>query len=132
MYKYSKKAEDKFFKEPILAYLFVWYANNQKGMEYTKQKLVKVGSQREREMGIRIIKEIQNMKVEAIRSEYLTTKRLQDSKICQKLINMSVKHIFTQDLTSSFVSQDEILLESQSHVSVQENEPRHRNCENNN
>jgi hypothetical protein len=36
MYKYSKKAEDKFFKEPILAYLFVWYANNQKGMEYTK------------------------------------------------------------------------------------------------
>lgn len=72
------------------------------------------------------------MKVEAIKSEYLTTKRLQDSKICQKLINMSVKHIFTQEFNSGFEPQDEIGAESQSQVSVQANEPRQRNSENNN
>ena len=72
------------------------------------------------------------MKVEAIKSEYLTTKRLQDSKICQKLINMSVDPIFTAELHSSLPSQDEVV-ESPNYVSVQAsgsaNEPRHQNCE---
>ena len=72
------------------------------------------------------------MKVEAIKSEYLTTKRLQDSKICQKLINMSIKHIFTQELTTTLKPQEEMEDESESHVSVQANEPRHLNCQNNN
>lgn len=28
MYKYSKKVQDKFFENPVLAFIFVWFAKN--------------------------------------------------------------------------------------------------------
>lgn len=36
MYKYSKKAQDKFFNTPILSFLFVWFAA--KGTQMAMQK----------------------------------------------------------------------------------------------
>ena len=50
MYKYSKKAEDKFFAQPILAFLFIFFAISKDGQEYTKNKLGnKNGFQTEKE-----------------------------------------------------------------------------------
>lgn len=39
MYKYSKKAEDKFFAEPTLAFLFANFSSSKEGIEYTNAKL---------------------------------------------------------------------------------------------
>ena len=39
MYKYSKKAEDKFFKEAPLAFLFAIYSAGQEGIAYSRDKL---------------------------------------------------------------------------------------------
>jgi|APSaa5957512535_1039671.scaffolds.fasta_scaffold582468_1 hypothetical protein len=44
-------------------------------------------------MGIRIIKEIQNMKIEAIKNDYLQAPALIESKICQRLLSMSMDPI---------------------------------------
>jgi len=41
MYKYSKKAEEKFFSMPILAFLFICFALSPNGIRYTKSKLSK-------------------------------------------------------------------------------------------
>lgn len=35
MYKYSKKAEDRFFNEPVLAFLFLYFATTHDGKSYT-------------------------------------------------------------------------------------------------
>ena len=34
MYKYSKKAEKKFFRAPILAFIFMWYVANPNAKEF--------------------------------------------------------------------------------------------------
>ena len=41
MYKYSKKAEEKFFQNPCMAYFFIQFATSQKGKTYIKEKLAK-------------------------------------------------------------------------------------------
>ena len=41
MYKYSKKAEEKFFSQPILAFMFIYFALTPDGIDYTKRKLAK-------------------------------------------------------------------------------------------
>ena len=43
MYKYSKKAEDKFFRNPCLAYFFVQFATSSQGKTYIQNKLSKTG-----------------------------------------------------------------------------------------
>ena len=35
MYKYSKKAQERFFQVPTLAFLFVWFSASQEGMDFT-------------------------------------------------------------------------------------------------
>ena len=40
MYKYSKKAEDKFFSNPVFALLFTFFALSDQGIKYTKTKLL--------------------------------------------------------------------------------------------
>ena len=35
MYKYSKKAQEKFFSFPVFAFLFVWFASSNEGIEFT-------------------------------------------------------------------------------------------------
>jgi hypothetical protein len=41
MYKYSKKAEEKFFYYPVLAFIFMSFALSNEGIEYTRSKLTK-------------------------------------------------------------------------------------------
>jgi len=41
MYRYSKKAEEKFFQYPVMAYIFLSFALSKKGIEYTRLKLTK-------------------------------------------------------------------------------------------
>ena len=36
MYKYSKKAEDRFFSEPMLAFFFLYFARSSDGINYTR------------------------------------------------------------------------------------------------
>jgi len=43
MYKYSKKAEERFFQNPVFAFLFACFALNQDGIRYTQTKLAKSG-----------------------------------------------------------------------------------------
>jgi hypothetical protein len=41
MYRYSKKAEEKFFQYPVFAFIFLSFALSKKGIEYTRLKLTK-------------------------------------------------------------------------------------------
>ena len=56
MYKYSKKAQEKFFQVPELCFLYAWFANNPKAMALTKLRLE--GKDSLSEYKERIIKEI--------------------------------------------------------------------------
>ena len=47
MYKYSKKAEEKFWSNPILAFYFILFALSQDGLQYTKKKLVNKNTSKE-------------------------------------------------------------------------------------
>jgi hypothetical protein len=35
MYKYSKRAQERFFSYPIFAFLFAWFAHSQEGLDFT-------------------------------------------------------------------------------------------------
>lgn len=39
MYKYSKKAEERFFSNPAMAYFFVQFATSERGKSYIMHKL---------------------------------------------------------------------------------------------
>jgi hypothetical protein len=41
MYKYSKKAEERFFKNPCVAFFFIQFASSQRGKDYITAKLAK-------------------------------------------------------------------------------------------
>lgn len=43
MYKYSKKAEERFFQNPVFAFYFACFALSQEGIKYTQAKLTKSG-----------------------------------------------------------------------------------------
>jgi len=47
MYKYSKKAEERFFKQACLAYLFVQFYSCPQGKDYISNKLAKCSNQEE-------------------------------------------------------------------------------------
>jgi hypothetical protein len=78
MYKYSKKAEEKFFARPVLALLFIYFALATDGIEYTKQKLAKTNEKQKTkpesghkaQMSIRIMHEINSMAHDAMK--YIT------------------------------------------------------------
>jgi len=39
MYKYSKKAEERFFTDPCFAYFFIQFAKSEQGKQYIENKL---------------------------------------------------------------------------------------------
>ena len=43
MYKYSKKAEERFFSNPCTAYFFIQFACSEKGREYITNKIAQNG-----------------------------------------------------------------------------------------
>lgn len=43
MYKYSKKAQDKFFRVPSLAFLFLSFATSKEGINYISKKFKEKG-----------------------------------------------------------------------------------------
>ena len=62
MYKYSKKAEERFFQVPELAFLFVHFTQNPKSLTVLKKKFEVKGA----EYFSRILKDISDLKKEAI------------------------------------------------------------------
>ena len=75
MYKYSKKAELRFFENPIMAYLFIKFAENPAARELVLHKQLKSEdtdgdtimehNTRQHEVNERILKEVDEMKQEA-------------------------------------------------------------------
>lgn len=61
MYKYSKKAQGAFFANPMLAYLYAWFAENND----TKQFVVKKYQAKGKEYCMKILEEITILKQEA-------------------------------------------------------------------
>jgi len=43
MYKYSKKAQERFFSYPVFAFLYIWFASSQEGYDFTKEKFENKG-----------------------------------------------------------------------------------------
>jgi len=43
MYKYSKKAEERFFANPCMAFFFIEFATSAQGKSYIQNKLQKTG-----------------------------------------------------------------------------------------
>ena len=62
MYKYSQKAQKKFFQVPELSFLFIWFASNPTALLKTKAKIETKGP----EYCKRILKDIEDMKNDAI------------------------------------------------------------------
>lgn len=64
MYKYSKKAQERFFSYPIFAFMFAYFAQNEKGLDFLQKKLLEA-------KGIdyfnKMKKEIEELKGEALR-----------------------------------------------------------------
>ncbi|CDW75770.1 UNKNOWN [Stylonychia lemnae] len=64
MYKYSKKAQEKFFNIPILCYFFIWFAQSEDGLLFTEEKFADKGP----EYIERMRQELDELKIEAIKS----------------------------------------------------------------
>ena len=62
MYKYSQKAQQRYFSVPELCYLFAVFALSKKAQGQTRKKIEKKGE----EYSNRILKEIEDIKTEAI------------------------------------------------------------------
>ena len=62
MYKYSKKAQERFFSYPIFAFLFAWFAQSPQGLQFTYQKFHAKGQ----EYFLRMKEEIDDLKREAL------------------------------------------------------------------
>ncbi len=62
MYKYSKKAQERFFSIPVFAYLFAWFAQSSEGIKFTQAKFEQKGDEYFNRMKI----EIEELKNEAI------------------------------------------------------------------
>ena len=66
MYKYSKKSQDRFLAQPILAYLYIWFAQSPEAMEFVQNKFADKG----REYFKKMKAEIDELQREAF--EYLS------------------------------------------------------------
>ena len=64
MYKYSKKAQERFFSLPVFAFLFAWFASSEMGLHFTQAKFKCKGE----EYFKRMKAEIEELKSEAIES----------------------------------------------------------------
>ena len=62
MYKYSKKAQERFFGVPFFAFLFTWFADSQEGIKFTFTKFSPKGP----EYFMRIKAEINELRDEAM------------------------------------------------------------------
>lgn len=80
MYKYSKKAQDRFLSQPILAYLYIWFAQSPEALEFVYSKFADKGADYFKKMRA----EIDELQMEAM--EYLT----QNNSITAKAIS---KHL---------------------------------------
>jgi len=62
MYKYSKKAQERFFSLPVFAFLFAWFASSEMGLLFTQAKFKSKGEEYLKRMQA----EIDELKQEAI------------------------------------------------------------------
>lgn len=62
MYKYSKKAQERFFSYPFFAFLFAWFAQSPEGIQFTYSKFAEKGQ----EYFHRMKKEIDELRDEAV------------------------------------------------------------------
>ncbi len=61
MYKYSKKAQERFFRNAFLAFLFIKFATSQEGLRYIDEKFEDKG----KEYLVRMHIEMDELRVEA-------------------------------------------------------------------
>ena len=43
MYKYSKKAQERFFSHPFFAFLFAWFAGSYEGIKFVNERMASKG-----------------------------------------------------------------------------------------
>ena len=81
MYKYSKKAQEKFFQSSFLAYLYVWFAESGEGQQFIHEKIYK---QKGAEYNLKIQQEINDLKGEAVKN---LKKKTNQNAICMSLLS---------------------------------------------
>ena len=77
MYKYSKKAQERFFKNPFLAFLFIGFSASEEGLTYINQKFEEKGQ----DYLIRMQAEMAELRVEAQRTLKSAVKNDQTAKL---------------------------------------------------
>lgn len=80
MYKYSKKAQDRFFRIPSLAYLFISFASSNEGRQFISQKFSDKGADYLLRMG----QEMDELRGEAVE----TMKKCRNEKASKELISL--------------------------------------------
>lgn len=70
MYKYSKKAQERFFSVPVFAYLFAWFAHSPEGIKFTQAKFEHKGDEYYNRMKIEI-EELKNEAIDWLRNQDL-------------------------------------------------------------
>eukprot|EP00347_Sterkiella_histriomuscorum_P014053 403362339 len=81
MYRYSKKAKDRFLKEPILAFLFLWFSSIDDAKSFISGKF----SEKDEEYRERMNIELEDLRQQALKQ--LSQKGLEDSQKHQLLLN---------------------------------------------
>ncbi len=82
MYKYSKRAQERFFSVPIFAYLFFWFSKSPEGIHFTQTKFLQKGQDYFARMKVEI---------EELRSEALEWIRKQAKG--DQMCNLLLQHI---------------------------------------
>lgn len=80
MYKYSKKAQERFFKNQYLAFLFVAFSSSKDGSNFIRQKFADKGIEYLDRMGI----EMDELKTEAA----ATIKKMKNERGCKDLFSL--------------------------------------------
>jgi hypothetical protein len=83
MYKYSKKAQERFFSYPVFAFLYIWFASSKEGMEFTKEKFTNKGEDYLDKMKV----EIEDLKRESFGALKKNGPQTQVASSMQKMAN---------------------------------------------
>ena len=81
MYKYSRGAQEAFFAQPAFSFLFVWFAESQKGRMFADQRFEENSDTRHKE---RMSREIEQMGAEAKRTLFGAS---ESSNLARELAN---------------------------------------------
>lgn len=90
MYKYSKKAQERFFSYPVFAFLFAWFASSPEGLQFTFEKFRSKGVDYFQKMK----SEIEELKEDSMKwlQKMIPLQKMDDTKIpTQTLLSFMVE-----------------------------------------